>query len=95
MKVWSNGRFKKVRGIPQHNSHSISISLLVTLPLSPLASNCCSNSDTDDGDIDEGAEDEGGRKRFQPFSFEKYAWRVYHDRSSDTNLRFLYVRSFV
>lgn len=98
-KVWSNGRFKKVRGIPRQNSASgncnnsqgISISLLVTLPmestlspLSSLASNCSGNSNTDDNatDVDEGDEHEAGRERYhyRSFSFEEYAWRVYHDR---------------
>lgn len=91
--VWSNGGFKKVRGIPRQNRttsddddlHGISISLLVTLPMDsrvspllPLPSSC---RDKLNGDEEGDAELEGGRlTRFRSFSFEEYAWRVYHDR---------------
>ncbi|ONK77050.1 uncharacterized protein A4U43_C02F2580 [Asparagus officinalis] len=96
--VWSNGRFKRVRGMDQNNSVSsencdnsqnISMSLLVTLPigstvspLSPLSSNCGNRSNVEDNEIeDDDVENEFGRKRFRAFSFEEYAWTVYHEGS--------------
>ncbi|KAL5721028.1 hypothetical protein ACHQM5_013637 [Ranunculus cassubicifolius] len=82
--VWSNGRLKKVRGRPvaipgnkDDDSRCITMSLLVTLPtdttvtVAPFRSNHHENTDDNE---------EGDKKVFDAFSFEDYAWRVYHER---------------
>ncbi|XP_008805212.2 gibberellin 2-beta-dioxygenase 1 [Phoenix dactylifera] len=90
--VWSNARFKKVRGRPQRTSlrsdgsnysGRVSLSLLVTLPLDsvispllPLAVDDCDQSIADAGD---GGCNDGVRK-FRTFTLEEYAWRIYHER---------------
>lgn len=78
--VWSNGKVKKVRGRPvvadlaEGNSNSqycLSMTLLVTLPLDSTVTPLLppvAGSDNDDPPM------------FNPFSFEDYAWRVYHER---------------
>ncbi|KAJ6822696.1 uncharacterized protein M6B38_387135 [Iris pallida] len=84
-KVWSNGRFKRVRGIPDCNplppgnsssSQSVSMSILVTLPIDSVVSPLLPRA-TDDGDA--GAEHEETRT-YREFPFEEYAWRVHHDQ---------------
>ncbi|XP_016470679.1 gibberellin 2-beta-dioxygenase 2-like [Nicotiana tabacum] len=86
--VWSNGKVKKVRGraIPtsadiaegksNSNSHSVSMTLLVTLPLESTVTPLLPKSapPVDDG------ENNSESPMFNPFSFEDYAWRVYHER---------------
>lgn len=62
------------------NLQSMSMTLLVTLPVDTLVSPLCSKLDANDGDVGEDDECEVGRRQFRPFSFEEYAWRVYHDR---------------
>ncbi|KAF8402633.1 hypothetical protein HHK36_010722 [Tetracentron sinense] len=92
--VWSNGKLKKVRGRPvasskeDDKSRNITMSLLLTLPtdstISPaILPMVATGGDNDDdegqnsgGDIDSKAE----KKLFCSFSFEDYAWRVYHQR---------------
>ncbi|KAG1338024.1 flavanone 3-dioxygenase 2 [Cocos nucifera] len=89
--VWSNGRFKKVRGRPQRSSpHSdgsndsslISLSLLMTLPLDSVISPLLPPADDSDQSIanvgDGGCND--GARRFRTFALEEYAWRIYHER---------------
>lgn len=90
--VWSNGKLKKVRGRPVahsgdgNNSGSISMSLLVTLPMdsevSPLIPKAiCGNEEKDeqiDGSSSRGEEE--GKYLFNSFRFEDYAWRAYHER---------------
>lgn len=90
--VWSNGRFKKVMGRPQHaslptdgtnDSGCISLSLLVTLPLdsviSPLLPRAKDDCDQSIADAGDGCRDNGAR-RFRAFALEEYAWRIYHER---------------
>ncbi|XAR71920.1 Gibberellin 2-beta-dioxygenase [Bertholletia excelsa] len=84
--VWSNGKIKKVRGRPVpsqgdnngDNARHVSMSLLVTLPLESTLSPLLPSLNVD-GDEDEGNKDDG-RWGFSSFSFEDYAWRVYHER---------------
>ncbi|MFS7961146.1 putative isopenicillin N synthase [Helianthus anomalus] len=92
--VWSNGKLKKVRGKPTlsmeegSDASSLSMSLLVTLPLestvSPLIPRALisNNSGTDDQeDENKDVHEEFSEVRlFSSFSFEDYAWRVYHER---------------
>ncbi|GMP69437.1 hypothetical protein CsSME_00028701 [Camellia sinensis var. sinensis] len=93
--VWSNGKIKKVRGRPvpiygddSNNGRCISMSLLVTLPVestvSPLISRLISVYGEDypiNKDGGGSSTDRGGEGRaFSSFSFEDYAWRVYHER---------------
>nr|GEZ37660.1 hypothetical protein [Tanacetum cinerariifolium] len=92
--VWSNGKLKKVRGKPTinmeegNNSSSLSMSLLVTLPLestvSPLLPRAViSNHDDTDHDDNQNQDDHNmplEEIMFSAFSFEDYAWRVYHER---------------
>ncbi|PON78985.1 Non-heme dioxygenase N-terminal domain containing protein [Parasponia andersonii] len=100
--VWSNGKLKKVReravgssGEGMNNnkkSRSVSISVLVTLPLdtrvSPLVKIPKQTTISEDviknnneEEEEELADDEEEEKRmFNSFSFEDYAWRVYHER---------------
>ncbi|KAG8390117.1 hypothetical protein BUALT_Bualt01G0050200 [Buddleja alternifolia] len=92
--VWSNGKLKKVRGIPMpismdandnNNSSCITMSLLITLPLESTVSPLIPGLDINA--IEEYHEDgidsitkTGKRSLFRSFSFEDYAWRVYHER---------------
>ncbi|XP_030487947.2 gibberellin 2-beta-dioxygenase 1 [Cannabis sativa] len=77
--VWSNGKLKKVRGRAMANSgEGISMTVLVTLPLesrvSPLIPKqtiLCEKEEE---------EEEENNMVFNSFSFEDYAWRVYHER---------------
>ncbi|GJT46622.1 2-oxoglutarate (2OG) and Fe(II)-dependent oxygenase superfamily protein [Tanacetum coccineum] len=90
--VWSNGKLKKVRGKPTismeegNNSSSLSMSLLVTLPLestvSPLLPRVISNHDDTDHNDNQNQDDQNEplESMFSSFSFEDYAWRVYHER---------------
>ncbi|KAL2526596.1 2-oxoglutarate (2OG) and Fe(II)-dependent oxygenase superfamily protein [Abeliophyllum distichum] len=91
--VWSNGKFKKVRGRPvlvsgdDKSSRCISMSLLITLPVestvSPQIPKLAVNGiEDEENDEDEGhcSEVTGEEKLFDSFSFEDYAWRVYHER---------------
>nr|GEV52456.1 hypothetical protein [Tanacetum cinerariifolium] len=94
LQVWSNGKLKKVRGKPTinmeegNNSSSLSMSLLVTLPLestvSPLLPRAViSNHDDTDNDDNQNQDDHNEPLEeimFSAFSFEDYAWRVYHER---------------
>ncbi|CAK9173540.1 unnamed protein product [Ilex paraguariensis] len=92
--VWSNGKLRKVRGRPAPNlgdgnhPHTISMSLLMTLPVdstvSPLLLPRATGSNKqdeanreDNGDCDNTIEE---RVLFNSFSFEDYAWRVYHEQ---------------
>ncbi|KAL8218091.1 hypothetical protein R6Q57_021464 [Mikania cordata] len=92
--VWSNGKLKKVRGKPAlsveegSDTTSLSMSVLITLPLestvTPLSPRAMISND---GGIDrhenknEDCNEEGREERlFNSFSFEDYAWRVYHER---------------
>ncbi|KAL7590396.1 hypothetical protein Lser_V15G36123 [Lactuca serriola] len=89
--VWSNGKLKKVRGKPalsmeegNNSSPLTSMSLLVTLPLestvSPLYPRVViSNHDNKNQNEDEDCES-NEVNTFNSFSFEDYAWRVYHER---------------
>lgn len=81
--VWSNGKMKKVRGRPVpclvegNTSQSTSMSLLVTLPLDSVVSPLLPTAVVGSG----GDEDETKEESvFNSFSFEDYAWRVYHER---------------
>lgn len=89
--VWSNGKFKKVRGRPipvlgdDKSSRCNSMSLLITLPVNStvstlipkLAMNGIEDQENeDDGHCSEAAEE---KRLFRSFSFEDYAWRVYHE----------------
>ncbi|KAI3458570.1 hypothetical protein Pfo_015233 [Paulownia fortunei] len=86
--VWSNGKLKKVRGRPvpslgddNNNSHCITMSLLITLPMDstvvPLVPDIVAN---EEGGEHDSANDNRERRLFNSFSFEDYAWRVYHER---------------
>ncbi|KAG6599990.1 Gibberellin 2-beta-dioxygenase 2 [Cucurbita argyrosperma subsp. argyrosperma] len=90
--VWSNGKVKKVRGRAvaaaadgSDNSGTISISLLITLPLdtqvSPLLPPTDENTDAE-AEEDGGGGNEAEKKTavFRSFSFEEYAWKVYQNR---------------
>ncbi|XWS56740.1 hypothetical protein CRYUN_Cryun09bG0111400 [Craigia yunnanensis] len=90
--VWSNGKLRKVRGRPVaclgdgNNSGCISMSLLLTLPIdsrvTPLLPEVI-DEDIGIGDDDEsqacGNEEQKEKRLFSSFSFEDYAWRVYHE----------------
>ncbi|GFY82113.1 2-oxoglutarate (2OG) and Fe(II)-dependent oxygenase superfamily protein [Actinidia rufa] len=92
--VWSNGKTKKVRGRPvpsfddsTKNARCIWMSLLVTLPLestvSPLIPMVvAANGEDDRAKKEDGdsSEDTMESRVFNSFSFEDYAWRVYHER---------------
>lgn len=107
--VWSNGKTKKVRsGRPMtglgdeknKSDDSISMILLVTLPIDSIVSplipkldnNNNNNNNSDDAENTEddnnnniegqsqSHDEEEERKLFESFSFEDYAWRVYHER---------------
>ncbi|KAK6145515.1 hypothetical protein DH2020_022335 [Rehmannia glutinosa] len=93
--VWSNGKLKKVRGRPMpsveannnSNSNCITISLLITLPLestvAPLVPGLAINGTRRRNKKTKRVRfyKETARKRlFNSFSFEDYAWRVYHER---------------
>lgn len=85
--VWSDGKLKKVRGNPTlsmeegNMSSPLSMSLLVTLPLestvSPLNPRVMisNHGENQDGDCEKNEVNV-----FNSFSFEDYAWRVYHER---------------
>ncbi|KDP44751.1 hypothetical protein JCGZ_01251 [Jatropha curcas] len=92
--VWSNGNLKKVRGRPLacmgdgNSSRCISMTLLLTLPtestVSPLLPDETVNGYHDDNgnEIREEEDEEHGKKEerlFSSFSFEDYAWKVYHE----------------
>ncbi|XP_022887149.1 gibberellin 2-beta-dioxygenase 4 [Olea europaea var. sylvestris] len=86
--VWSNGKFKKVRGraLPVSGDDKSSMSLLITLPIEStvsalipkLAMNGIEEKENEDDDCC--SEDAGEEMLFHSFSFEDYAWRVYHER---------------
>lgn len=94
MQVWSNGKVKKVSGRPfpssssnisdeNPNSHCITMSLLITLPVestvSPLLPGLIGGDEEDDDDINI---DRGERRLFNSLGFEDYAWRQYHQHHS-------------
>ncbi|KAK6122028.1 hypothetical protein DH2020_044226 [Rehmannia glutinosa] len=93
--VWSNGKLKKVRGRPMpsveannnSNSNCITISLLITLPLestvAPLVPGLAINGTEEEQEDKEGSDSTKKpleKRLFNSFSFEDYAWRVYHER---------------
>nr|GMC94275.1 gibberellin 2-beta-dioxygenase 1 [Ipomoea batatas] len=84
--VWSNGKVNKVRGrtVPagEDGSRWISITLLVTLPLDSIVSPMLPNPEKDDEEIRNNHEEEDSKEErmFNPFQFEDYAWRIYHER---------------
>ncbi|KAF9591355.1 hypothetical protein IFM89_003978 [Coptis chinensis] len=93
--VWSNGKLKKVRGRPvatsgNDNSRFITMSLLVTLPTDttvtispflPVISSHANDSANDEGQENDKVDKVTQEKMiFDTFSFEDYAWRVYHER---------------
>ncbi|KAF8009711.1 hypothetical protein BT93_J0639 [Corymbia citriodora subsp. variegata] len=82
-------------GNSSETASAITMSLLVSLPLESTVSPLlppekivvCGQDDKDDGDHEGIGDSSGGEKRrdqekamFGSFSFEDYAWRVYHDR---------------
>ncbi|KAL0401219.1 UNVERIFIED_CONTAM: hypothetical protein Slati_4151800 [Sesamum latifolium] len=86
--VWSNGKLKKVRGRPapsldnaNDNPHCITMSLLITLPVdstvSPLIPDLVEN---EEGGEHDSLNNNREQRVFDSFSFEDYAWRVYHER---------------
>ncbi|XWS65835.1 hypothetical protein CRYUN_Cryun05aG0147700 [Craigia yunnanensis] len=90
--VWSNGKLRKVRGRPVaclcdgNNSHCISMSLLLTLPIDSRVTPLLPKVIDDDigiGDDDEsqacGNKEHKEKRLFNSFSFEDYAWRVHHE----------------
>ncbi|XP_076911774.1 uncharacterized protein LOC143569853 [Bidens hawaiensis] len=89
--VWSNGKLKKVKGKPSLSTEeggdnsTLSMSLLVTLslestvsPLFPRAE--IGGTDHTDNDAKDVQEETTEERLFNSFSFEDYAWRVYHER---------------
>ncbi|XP_076890966.1 uncharacterized protein LOC143542213 [Bidens hawaiensis] len=89
--VWSNGKLKKVWGKPSlsieegGNNATLSMSLLVTLPLestvSPLFPRAEIGGTNQTENHEKDVQEETTReRRFNSFSFEDYAWRVYHER---------------
>ncbi|XP_048140457.1 uncharacterized protein LOC115748081 isoform X2 [Rhodamnia argentea] len=93
--VWSNGKLQKVRGRPvacgEGDSGAITMSLLVSLPLEstvsplvPLEKIVGHDQEEEEEDIsnasDRGKRRDGEKAMFRSFSFEDYAWRVYHER---------------
>ncbi|KAI4306467.1 hypothetical protein L6164_029742 [Bauhinia variegata] len=93
-RVWSNGKLKKVRGSRavasvgeerESESRCITMSLLLTLPaettVAPLLLKTIVDKIEEEEDQEDNSEDEEGEKKmFKSFSFEDYAWRVYHER---------------
>ncbi|XP_062092480.1 1-aminocyclopropane-1-carboxylate oxidase 1 [Humulus lupulus] len=87
--VWSNGKLKKVRGRAIASlGEGISMTVLVTLPLEsrvapliPKQTNL-SEEEEDHNNINDEEEEEKETKKmvFNSFSFEDYAWKVYHER---------------
>lgn len=90
--VWSNGKIKKVRGRPvpiiyaegPNNSNEcgvshISMSLLLTLSLDSVVSPLFPSSFIPADHENDGATNED-TVVFDSFSFEDYAWRLYHER---------------
>ncbi|EOY17750.1 2-oxoglutarate and Fe(II)-dependent oxygenase domain-containing protein, putative [Theobroma cacao] len=92
--VWSNGKLRKVRGRPVaaclddgNNSRHVSMSLLLTLPMdsqvAPLLTKVIADdenaSDDEIRDDEIGTEGKKEGRLFRSFSFEDYAWRVYHE----------------
>ncbi|XP_031094880.1 2-oxoglutarate-dependent dioxygenase DAO [Ipomoea triloba] len=79
--VWSNGKVQKVRGrtVPggEDGSRCISITLLITLPLDSIVSPMLPNPEKDEEHEEEDSKEE---RMFNPFQFEDYAWRIYHER---------------
>ncbi|XP_051138311.1 2-oxoglutarate-dependent dioxygenase DAO [Andrographis paniculata] len=94
--VWSNGKVKKVRGRPipseNNNSHCITMSLIITLPVestvSPRIPSLVSLQNREEED--DIYEKNGSKSLFTSFSFEDYAWRVYHEclHLKDTLMRY-------
>ncbi|KAK4385345.1 hypothetical protein Sango_2658500 [Sesamum angolense] len=85
--VWSNGKLQKVRGRPSpslddanNNPHCIMMSLLITLPVdstvSPLIPDLVEN---EEGGEHDSVNNNREQRLFNSFSFEDYAWRVYHE----------------
>ncbi|THG11850.1 hypothetical protein TEA_000405 [Camellia sinensis var. sinensis] len=81
-------------GSNNNNAHCISMSLLVTLPLESMVSpllpkltvyngeedNQLNKEDDDDNGDTSADTREDGAFKFNSFSFEDYAWRIYHER---------------
>lgn len=81
-------------GSNNNNAHCISMSLLVTLPLesmvSPLLPKLTVNNGEEDNQLNKEDDDdngdtsadtrEDGAFKFNSFSFEGYAWKIYHER---------------
>lgn len=70
-----------------NNTRCISMSLLVTLPtdstISPLLPKLVGSNDDEikkDEEQSDGSSGEREERLFNSFSFEDYAWRVYHER---------------
>ncbi|KVI04843.1 gibberellin 2-beta-dioxygenase 4 [Cynara cardunculus var. scolymus] len=92
--VWSNGKLSKVKGKPilsMEESTSVTMSLLVTLPVESTVSVLSRVLTRGHGDTDTECnvnqnQDHYGEtseeSKFSSFSFEDYAWNVYHDRLS-------------
>uniref|UniRef100_A0A5B7BFQ3 Putative gibberellin 2-beta-dioxygenase 8 n=1 Tax=Davidia involucrata TaxID=16924 RepID=A0A5B7BFQ3_DAVIN len=91
--VWSNGKLKKVRGKPVpslqgdgSNARCVSMSLLVTLPVDSIVSPLLPRLIVGGGEEDEVKKDDYSSadtredSLFNSFSFEDYAWRLYHER---------------
>lgn len=89
--MWSNGKLKKVRGRPIPSSENgnnsakcISMTLLLTLPLDSTVSTLIPGSieSGNDEGVGDGNENLPKNKRlFNSFSFEDYAWRMYHEQN--------------
>ncbi|XP_027110775.1 gibberellin 2-beta-dioxygenase 1-like [Coffea arabica] len=99
--VWSNGKIKKARGRAgpnlsgANNSDCVSMTLLITLPadatVSPLLPKLDSgNGEERDPENDCSSKSAKEERIFNSFSFEDYAWRIYHERlhSKDPLLRY-------
>ncbi|KAI4306840.1 hypothetical protein L6164_030084 [Bauhinia variegata] len=92
--VWSNGKLKKVRGSravanvgekkESAEARCITMSLLLTLPaeatVGPLLPGEIVSKNEEEDEEEENKNGEGEKKMFKSFSFEDYAWRVYHER---------------
>ncbi|CAN0909748.1 Gibberellin 2-beta-dioxygenase 1 [Linum grandiflorum] len=87
--VWSNGKLKKVRGMGLGSleeagnvdkNKSISMRLLITLPLEDTISPLVSSSKLLElEEHEEEEEEEEEVMKFRSFGMEDYAWRVYHE----------------
>lgn len=86
--VWSNGKLMKVRGRAIASSgEGIAMTVLITLPLEsrvapliPKQTNLSEEKQEDQKNIIEEEEETIKKIVFNSFSFEDYAWRVYHER---------------